>query len=49
MPGCVSLTLSAKRTYILFEHKSYADHGTGSQLLENIAMILQYHNLPIST
>lgn len=32
-----------KRTYILFEHKSYIDHGTGSQLLENIAMILQYH------
>ncbi len=32
-----------KRTYILFEHKSYADHGTGSQLVENIAMILQYH------
>ncbi len=29
--------------YILFEHKSYDDHGTGSQLIENIAMLLQYH------
>ena len=33
----------SNHVYLLFEHKSHTDHNVGSLLLENVTMLLQYH------
>lgn len=33
----------SNQVYLLFEHKSYEDLQVGAQVLENIAMVFQYH------